>query len=446
VIRLLGADEARGLSTDEARRRLVCYGPNQLPETGPAGPWLTLLKQFTSTVVVILIIGAAVSLALGDMADAAAIGAILVLNALLGFSQEYRADKAMAALRRIVVPTVRVRRDGVVSQLLAREVTPGDIILLEAGFAVAADCRVLESVNLRTQEATLTGESAPVGKDWRPLADPDPPLAERTNMAFMGTSVIAGRGLAVVTATGLNTELGHVASLVQATVREPTPLERRLNQLGRWLVLAALAVVTLIFTLGLMRGQPFALMLITAVSIAVAAVPEGLPAVVTIALALGAQQMFKRRALIRKLPAVETLGSVTAICSDKTGTLTENQMTVVELRVPGAEMTIPRELMNGPMNGATGLAAERFSESGPLRLLVAAAALCNDAQLDSSGEYINVTGDPTEAALVLAAARLGLKKNVIENELPRVAEVPFESERKMMTTIHRSVVPGHPSV
>jgi Ca2+-transporting ATPase len=397
---------------------------------------MILVKQFTSTVVMILILGAGISVFLKDYPDAIAIGAILVLNALLGFSQEYRAEKAMAALKITAVPRVRVRRGGVLIELSSRQLVPGDLVLLEAGNLVAADSRVLESANLQIQEAALTGESESVPKDWRALTETDLPLADQSNMAFMGTTVTAGRGLAIVTGTGMDTQIGRVALMVQATPRDQTPLERRLDQVGRMLVIAALSIVGMIFVLGMLRGQPFGVMLITSVTIAVAAVPEGLPAVVTIALALGAQRMLKRNALIRKLLAVETLGGVTVICSDKTGTLTENQMTLVELRVPGRRVSLPQE----PIDLATEMneTDQAIRESASLRLLLIAGALCNDAVLDSSADCLRVSGDPTEAAMVFAAARLGLKKNEIERLLPRVAEVPFESERKRMTTVHRS--------
>ncbi|MFN2227794.1 MAG: cation-translocating P-type ATPase, partial [Anaerolineae bacterium] len=331
-------------------------------------------------------------------------------------------------------------------EISARELVPGDVVLLEAGALVPADGRLLESVNLRVEEAALTGESEPVDKETRALDRPDPsgtsgqalPLGDRRNMVYMGTIVTYGRGVAVVTATGMGTELGRIAELIQTVEREPTPLQRRLAQLGRGLAVAALAIVAVVFVLGLLRGEEWQLMLLTAISMAVAAVPEGLPAVVTIALALGAQRMLRRQALIRKLPAVETLGSVTVICSDKTGTLTENRMTVTVLDVLGETQQVDTLLEEGiPVADAEMLAHQRPAVRS-LGLLAKAAALANDASLERTEEGgYRAVGDPTEGALVVAAAELGLVKETLDGRWPRVGEVPFTSERKRMTTVHR---------
>jgi len=437
VIGRVASNETQGLTEAEAARRKAMYGSNQLVEESSSKPLTIFFNQFRSTVVVVLIVSAAVSLALQDIGDAVVIGAIVILNALLGFNQEYRAEKAMEALKRMSVPKARVRRAGTMREIESADIVPGDIIAFEAGDAVAADCRLVQSVSLRLQESALTGESLPVEKSCRELPDADTPVADRTNMAFLGTTVSAGRGLGVVVATGMNTELGRVASMIQTIGRETTPLERRLNELGRTLVIAALAIVALIFVAGLIRGQSFQLMLLTAVSIGVAAVPEGLPAVVTIALAVGAQRMLRRRALIRKLAAVETLGSVTVICSDKTGTLTENQMSVVAMRVPGRSLDLSKMdvAMRGPSK-VEGSSSDVTSDPA-FRLMLAACALCNDVQVDSSTGSLRLTGDPTETALVQAAARFGMNKQELEQSFSRVAEVPFESERKRMTTIHQ---------
>jgi P-type Ca2+ transporter type 2C len=289
---------------------------------------------------IILIAATIISAILADYKDSAAIGIIVVLNALLGFIQEYRAEKAIAALKKLAVPSVRVRRDGEVREAQASLLVPGDIILLEAGNFVAADCRLLDTASLQTQEAALTGESEPIKKTTDAIEQADLPLGDRRNMAYLGTFVTAGRGEAVVTETGMRTELGRIATLIQRVDAEPTPLQRRLNQLGKSLAAAALILVALIFVLGLLRGEELKLLFLTAVSIGVAAVPESLPAVVTIALALGAQRMLKRRALVRRLPAVETLGSVTVICSDKTGTLTENRMTAAVLQLADESLNL----------------------------------------------------------------------------------------------------------
>ncbi|MEJ2210354.1 MAG: cation-translocating P-type ATPase [Anaerolineae bacterium] len=442
VVAHLNSDAGAGLATEEAQRRLAEHGPNELVERGAKSPWRILWEQLTGVMVVILIVAAVVSGVIGDWKDAIAILAIVVLNAVLGFSQEYRAEKAMAALKQLAVPTVKVRRDGDggshVVEVSARELVPGDVVLLEAGALVPADGRLLESVNLRVEEAALTGESEPVEKEIRALDRPDLPLGDRRNMVYMGTIVTYGRGMAIVTATGMETELGRIAELIQTVEREPTPLQRRLAQLGRGLAVAALAIVAVVFLLGLLRGEDWRLMLLTAISMAVAAVPEGLPAVVTIALALGAQRMLRRQALIRKLPAVETLGSVTVICSDKTGTLTENRMTVTVLDVLGETQQVDTLLEEGiPVADAEMLGGQR-PEVRSLGLLAKAAALANDASLERTDEGgYRAVGDPTEGALVVAAAELGLIKAELDGRWPRVGEVPFTSERKRMTTVHR---------
>jgi Ca2+-transporting ATPase len=438
IISLLSTDAEAGLAPAEVQRRLAEHGPNELVEHGLKSSWRILWEQLTGLMVVILIVAAVVSGVLGDWKDAIAILAIVVLNAVLGFSQEFRAEKAMAALKQLAVPTVKVRRDGHIVEISARELVPGDVVLLEAGALVPADGRLLESINLRVDEAALTGESEPVEKHSHPLDRPDLPVGDRLNMVYMGTVVTYGRGVAVITATGMDTELGRIAELIQTVEREPTPLQRRLEQLGRGLAVAALVIVAVVFVLGLLRGEDWQLMLLTAISMAVAAVPEGLPAVVTIALALGAQRMLKRQALIRKLPAVETLGSVTVICSDKTGTLTENRMTVTVLDVLGETQQVDTLLKQGiPVADAELLAGQRPPVRS-LGLLAKAAALCNDASLEPTPEGgYRAVGDPTEGALVVAAAELGLPKAELDQRWPRVGEVPFTSERKRMTTVHR---------
>jgi Ca2+-transporting ATPase len=440
VLKSLESDLEQGLSQAEASRRLTQHGLNELIERGLKSPWRILWEQLAGTMVVILIVAAIVSAALGDFKDAAAILAIVVLNALLGFRQEYRAEQAMAALKRLAVPTVKVRRDGHLQEISARELVPGDVVLLEAGNLTPADGRLLESANLRVQEAALTGESEPVEKEIAALTAIELPLGDRRNMVYMGTLVTYGRGRLVITATGMDTELGHIATMIQATEAEPTPLQRRLAQLGQGLAAASLAIVAVVFVLGLLRGEEARLMFLTAISMAVAAVPEGLPAVVTIGLALGAQRMLGRHALIRKLPAVETLGSVTVICSDKTGTLTENRMTVTILDVLGESQRVDTLMHRGvPVLDAELTPGERPSVRS-LGLLVKAAALCNDAALQALPEGLieyRALGDPTEGALVVAAAQLGLKKPQLDERWPRVAEAPFTSERKRMTTVHR---------
>ena len=435
-----------GLPTAEGAARLARYGPNTIRSADRRSPWRMLAAQFLSTMVVILIVAAGAALVLGDYKDTAVIAAIIVLNALLGFQQEYRAEQALVALRKLAVPQVRVRRDGVLQTIPAAALVPGDLVLLEAGNLVPADARVIESMRLRVQEAALTGESEPVEKDPAVRPGAHLPLGDRQNMVYLGTQVTYGRGQVVVTATGMQTELGRIATLVQTARPGATPLQRRLDQLGRGVAAAALALVGVIAILGLLRGEDWRLLFLTAVSVAVAAVPEGLPAVVTIALALGAQRMLARRALIRKLPAVETLGSVTVICTDKTGTLTANQMTVTALDVAGQQVDWPallREAMPLLDPQAIGPAPLPVPD---LDLVLIGGALCNDATLQAvaeiPGEY-QADGDPTEGALLVAAARRGFGKAGLDRAFPRVAEVPFDSERKRMTTVHQVTPAGH---
>ena len=320
-----------GLTDSEARKRLDRYGPNVVADRGGRSAWRALLAQFTGVLTLVLFAAAVLSVFLGDLLDAGAILAIVVLNAALGFFQEHRAEQSMAALKRMAAPVVRVRRDGRVQEISARALVPGDVVLLETGNVVPADARLLQGTTLRVQEAALTGESEAVEKDAGLVFETARALGDRRNMVYSGTVVSYGHGEGIVTATGMATELGKVADLLQSVEQEQTPLQKRLDQLGRQLAAAALVLVIVVFALGVLRGEPWREMLLVAVSLAVAAIPEALTAVVTIALSLGAQRMLKRRALIRRLPAVETLGSVQVICSDKTGTLTQNRMTVTAL-------------------------------------------------------------------------------------------------------------------
>ncbi|WP_146005342.1 cation-translocating P-type ATPase, partial [Fischerella thermalis] len=328
VLQQLGSDLSLGLSTAEVSRRQQQHGYNELIEQELRSPWQILWEQVNATLVIILIVAAIASGVLGDYKDALGIIAIVALIAVLGFSQEYQAQKAIATLKKLSLPNVKVLRNGRWKEISARELVPGDIIQLDAEDIVPADCRVLESVGLRVQETTLTGVSEPTDKQPQTLSQAGLPLSDRHNMVYMGTVVTYGQGQAVVTETGMKTEIGRVASMVQAVEAEPTPLQKRLDELGRGLAIASLGIVAVILVLGMLRGEDWKIMLLTAITLVVAALPEGLPAVVTIALALGARQMLKRQALIRNLPTVETLGSVTVICSGKTGTLTENRMTV----------------------------------------------------------------------------------------------------------------------
>lgn len=424
----LGTDLVNGLSIQEATERLKKYGYNELVEQNIKSPWVILWEQLTATMVLVLIFAAAVSASLGDFKDAIAILAIVILNALLGLNQEFKAEKAIAALKKLAIPNVKVKRGGNLQEISARELVIGDLVMIEAGNILPADCRISESVNLRVQESALTGESEAVEKDANFFISSDLPIADRRNMLYMGTVVTYGRGQAIVTDTGMNTELGHIATMIQGVDREPTPLQRKLDQVGRSLIKAIIILVVIIFILGLLRGEELNLMLLTAVSLAVAAIPEALPAVVTITLALGAQRMLKRHSLIRKLPAVETLGSITVICSDKTGTLTENRMTVTSLSISGQNIDLTKN-----SNKIEPL-------ENPAALLLIGATLCNDAVLNPINEKqktITATGDPTETALVVVAASQNFSKPELESILPRVSEIPFDSERKRMTTVHK---------
>jgi len=430
----LKSDSQQGLTNAEAGQRLAEFGPNQLVEKGGRTPLKILWEQVRATMVLILLAAALIAFLLSDYQDAFAILAIVVLFVLLGFFQDYQAEKAISALKKMSIPMVRVRRDGGLKEISARELVPGDILQLEAGNIVPADVRLIEAVNLRVQEAALTGESEPVEKNIASLTGMDLPLGDRSNMAYMGTIVTIGRASALVVATGMQTELGKIAGLIQESEPEQTPLQKRLDSLGKLLAVIGVAVALLVFVLGIWRGDSIRYLLLTSVSIAVAIIPEGLPAVVTITLALGAQRMLKRNALIRKLPAVETLGSVTVICSDKTGTLTENRMTVVALDVADHQIDLTEDL-----RGDSVLITEQPSEKAisSISLLLIGGALCNDARLIEEREgNFHTYGDPTEGALVVAAAKMGFWKSSLEGTFPRVSELPFDSDRKRMTTIH----------
>lgn len=456
AIQRMQVDASTGLTDAEAAARFERYGANELVEKPLKSPWAILWEQLTAPLVLLLIAAAAVSALLGKADSTIAILAIVAINAVLGVVQEYRAEQAMAALKKMAAPLVRVRRGGQARDIQARELVPGDIVLLEAGSIVPADARLIEAANLRAQEASLTGESQPVEKDARTIQAADAPLGDRHNMVYMGTSITYGRGTALIVETGMKTQLGRIADLIQSVESEKTPLQRRMDELGSVMIKAAFVVIGIALIVGLVAGDPLLpdpaqpndeAVLLNAVAIAVAVVPEGLPAVMTIALALGAQRMLRRRALIRKLNAVETLGSVTTICSDKTGTLTENKMTVTVIDVAGQTSSI--EDIDGAltslveMNGR-GLASPRSAQA----LVLVGSALCNDAieQPDpNSPGNIMVVGDPTEGALVTAVGRFGLRKPRLDLLLPRAAEVPFDSDRKRMTTVHRFADVGNVS-
>ena len=458
--RALGADPAAGLTSAEAAERLRTYGPNALPE-GPSTPfWRRVLEQLRGFVVLILLVAAAISTAvyfiepepLGWL-DSVVILAIVVLNAFVGALQDSRAEKALASLKKMAAPEAQVLRDGQRATVRARDLVPGDVILLEAGTMIPADLRLLESAQLRVDESSLTGESVPVEKAAAVALAPDVGIADRANCAFLGTTVVYGRGRGVVVGTGANTQLGEIAEMIEE-VQEETPLQRKLEEFGKILGTIILAVCGIVFILEVVRDPNLHVLweeglgaylrtgvrdlirfFMVAVSLAVAAVPEGLPAIVTMCLALGTREMLKRHALVRRLPSVETLGSATVICTDKTGTLTQNQMTVTA--VWAGEKTYAVTGQGYDPTGGFELAGVRASvdEHPILARALWAGLLCNDAELREEPKGHRIVGDPTEGALVVAAAKAGLGKEVVER-CPRLDEIPFDSDRKRMATIH----------
>jgi Ca2+-transporting ATPase len=444
VATTLGVHPDLGLSDAEVLRRQSLHGPNELVERHRRGPWEILRDQLTSTMVLLLMGAAAVKVLVAILSsdtrewiDALAIAAIVLVNVALGFAQEHRAERAIAALRRLSAPVVQVRRNGQRQECPARDLVAGDVVLLEAGSVVPADARVVSAVGLRVLEAGLTGESVPVDK----TRDPVPAaaaLGDRLSMVFLGSAVTSGRGTAVVVATGMRTELGRVATLLQGVGVTTTPLQQRVARLGAGITAGALAVIAAMAALGMSRGASALEVLLAGVSVAVAAIPEGLPAVMTITLALGAQRMLRHRTLIRRLPAVEALGSVTTICSDKTGTLTQNRMEVAVLDVAGHDVDTQDV-------GPAGIVDPAGRTTGDLGALVALGVLCNDAAMAPTADTpLATVGDPTETAIIVFAAEQGLWKRDLDTARPRVAEAAFTSERKRMTTIHRVDGPWSP--
>ncbi len=416
---------SQGLSFEEAQSRLQKFGYNELVEKRKKTSFQMFLEQFKDLMILILIVAALVSGFLGELADTIAIIVIVILNAVIGFFQEYRAEKAMEALKEMAALTAVVVRGGQTKQILAKELVPGDIVLLEAGNIVPADLRLIEAAQLKVSEAALTGESVPVEKETKIFTEEHLPLGDQRNMAFKGTIVTYGRGSGVVVATGMQAEIGKIASLLQEEEEVKTPLQKRLQAFGKHLSLLVLVICGFIFLLGILRGENLLKMLLTSISLAVAAIPEALPAVVTISLALGAKRMAEKKALIRKLPAVETLGSVTYVCSDKTGTLTLNQMKIEEIWLDGERIVVSQ--------------AKDFTfankNSGLMNSFLLALSLNNDAKIGATGE---VLGDPTETALYAFAKANGFERFEVEKAYPRVAEIPFDSVRKCMTTIHKT--------
>jgi Ca2+-transporting ATPase len=470
VLSKLGVDPAVGLSEEEAKRRLEQYGRNELREEPRPGFLQRLLNQFKDTVILVLIGAAVISGVMGEWAEAGAIILIVVLNAVLGVVQEGRAEQALAALKKMAAPEAHVRRGGHVIVIPESDVVPGDIVLLEAGNYIPADVRLIESANLQIEEASLTGESVPVNKKVEMAVAEDAGIGDRKTMAYKSTIATYGRGTAVVTSTGMKTEIGKIAEMIQSVEEESTPLQVRLDQLGKWLVYGALIICGVVFLVAFFRASQRAAAelgivnlsaffsslrnpvlaanvkeaaveaFLTAVALAVAAVPEGLPAIVTINLAMGMREMVKRNALIRRLPAVETLGSASAICSDKTGTLTQNEMTAVKLFVPGAMIDVTGEGYTPDGKFHADGAELNPTELPDVIHLLTASLLASDARLeeDTNGDQqVKMVGDPTEGALVVAAAKANLTRERMEALYPRVDEIPFDATRKRMSTLHR---------
>jgi P-type Ca2+ transporter type 2C len=437
-------DLASGLSDKEAKERLKQVGPNQLAE-GEKASWLSLfIEQFKDFMVLVLLIATLISGLLGEYTDAIAIIAIVLLNAVLGFIQEMRAEKSLSALKKLSAPTAKVLREGEWKRVDAYQLVPGDVIMLESGDRIPADVRFAQAEGLYVEESALTGESVPVTKQSASLPRAEVALGDRKNMGYMGTMVVRGNALGIVVHTGMATEMGRIAHLLENTEAMDTPLKRRLEQLGKVLIVVALLLTALVVFTGILHGHDAYKMFLAGVSLAVAAIPEGLPAIVTIALALGVQRMIKRRAIVRKLPSVETLGCATVICSDKTGTLTQNKMTVTQLWADGKRIQVSGSgyVPEGEFqaDGAT----VKVEKEPALRRLLEVAALCNNAQLMQKTEKNGllkkseawvVNGDPTEGALLVAAAKAGLDKECLAGEWERIKELPFDSERKMMSVI-----------
>jgi len=445
----LGCDVASGLTESAAEERLRQYGPNELSEGARVSPLLLFLNQFKDFMVLILMGATLISGLLGEFLDAITIVAIIVLNAVLGFVQEFRAERSLRALKALSAPTAKVIRDGRSLSVPASELVPGDLVQLESGDRVPADIRFIQANSCYAEESALTGESVPVGKHAGPIAEEELPLGDQRNIGFMGTLLTGGTGKGIVIRTGMDTEMGRIADLIQKTEEMETPLQRRLEQLGKILIIVAVALTIVVVIAGIMHGQPAYGMFLAGVSLAVAAIPEGLPAIVTIALALGVQRMIKRKAIVRKLPSVETLGCASVICSDKTGTLTQNKMTVTNVWLCGRSIDI-----TGEGYDPSGEALEQGKQvdpkhDQPFRRLLQIAALCNNAELVRAAETDEakrkkgaetreewqLKGDPTEGALAVLSSKLGMAAKSLEPLYTRIAEFPFDSERKRMSVI-----------
>lgn len=436
----LQTDLHKGLTNKEAEKRLKEFGPNQLPEQKRVSPLTLLISQFSSFIVWTLIVAALIAGFLGEWIDATAIGVIVILNALLGFFQEYRAEKSLAALRKMATPFSKVIRNGELQTLPSEKIVPGDLVLIEAGDRIPADGRIIQSIELSTQEAALTGESMPVHKIALPIEKPSLAVGDKKNMGFLGTVAVSGKGYLVVTETGLQTELGKIASLLQEGKEEQTPLQIRLEELGHRLVWICLGVVALVFALGFFRGTPLVENLLISISLAVAAIPEGLPAIVTVALSIGVRKMAKRNALVRRLPSVETLGCTTVICTDKTGTLTQNEMVVRSIWVNDRFIDVTGVGYHPEGDFEINHAKINQQDIHELMMALKIGTLCNSAELHQNQQKTwSIAGDPTEGALLTAAGKANLFKQDLERENPIITEIPFDSERKRMSVARQTL-------
>lgn len=433
----LASDFESGLSSAEAQARLAQFGANKLPEPQATSPWRIFFDQFKSVMTLLLVAAAGIAFVLGDELEGFSILVVLLLNALLGFVNEYRAEKSVQALKALTVPLAKVVRDDASREIPAANLATGDILLFEAGDRIPADARLVEAWNLRLDEAALTGESLPADKDAYAMPPADAPLAERTTMVYTGTAVVQGRGRAIVTATGAATEIGKISALLVGVEEGQTPLQQRLDRLGRYLALTAVLIAVVMVAVGMGRGESFLVMLETSLALAIAAVPEGLAAVATIALALGMRRMAKRRAIVRRLAAVETLGSTNIICTDKTGTLTQNQMTVREIHL--AERTIQVSGAGYEPKGDFRETGEPFDAQADshLMLTLRAGLLCNTASLRQEADIWTIIGDPTEGALVVAASKSGLEMDSVRGAFPTLKEIPFDARDRRMATLHK---------
>ena len=433
----------KGITDEEAQKRLEKYGLNELKEEAKQSMLSKIIEQFKDFLIIILIIASIISYAVGEKVDAVVIIAIVIVNAALGIYQEGKAEKSLEALKKMAAPNAKVLRNGIVEVIPSSNIVPGDIVVLETGDIIPADLRLIESSNLKIEEASLTGESVPVEKHADITFDKDTALGDRINMAYSSTIVSYGRGKGIVVGTGHDTEIGKIATMIQNIEDENTPLQKKLDQLGKVLGIVVIAVCIVVFGVGLLYGTSILDMFMTSISLAVAAIPEGLAAIVTIVLALGMNRMVERNAIVKKLLSVETLGTTTYICSDKTGTLTQNEMTVVKAYTddkvidisgtgyePKGKFTIGDKEISNP------------TESININTLLSIGILCSDAKLTKTNEGYKILGDPTEGSLVTLAGKAGINQDDVNSKYPRIAELPFDSDRKMMTTFHKNFIPG----